>query len=62
MSVKSTDPDVFDTRVVDRLIKRGVITEKDYQKHLKSLPDMRANSMPITARLEHVDPSTLTGK
>lgn len=59
MSQKSTDPDVFDTRVVERLIKNGVIQEKDYDEYLKSLPDQKDNSVPVTAKLEHVDVKSL---
>jgi len=29
----------FDRRTVQRYITRGTITEKDYEKHLKALPD-----------------------
>ncbi len=32
---------LFDARVVERNIKRGVITRKDYEKHLKALPDVK---------------------
>ncbi len=36
-------PDVrlFDSRVVERNIKRGLITRKDYDKYLKSLGDAK---------------------
>ena len=30
----------FDVRIYDRYIKEGHITQKDYQKHIKSLPDV----------------------
>jgi hypothetical protein len=30
---------LYDTRTVERNIKRGLINRKDYEKHLKSLPD-----------------------
>ena len=33
------DPRLFDLRNVERNIKRGLTTRKDYEKHLKSLPD-----------------------
>ena len=62
MNKKSTDPDVFDTRVVERLIKNGVIQEKDYEEYLNSLPDQKANSVPVTATLEHVDVKSLIKK
>ena len=30
----------FDVRVSKRYIKEGEITQKDYEKHIKSLPDV----------------------
>ena len=33
------DPVLFDRRIVERNIKRGLVTRKDYEKFLKSLPD-----------------------
>jgi hypothetical protein len=33
------DPSLFDRRIVERNIKRGLITRKDYDKFLKSLSD-----------------------
>ena len=32
-------PTLFDRRIVERNIKRGLITRKDYEKYLKSLSD-----------------------
>ena len=52
---KATDADVFDKRVVSRLIQNGTITEADYKKHLKSLPDRAKDALPIEARLEETD-------
>jgi hypothetical protein len=31
---------LFDKRTVDRTIKKGLITRKDYEKHLKALEDV----------------------
>ena len=31
---------LFDRRTVERSIKKGIITRKDYEKHLKSLEDV----------------------
>ena len=33
------DLSLFDRRIVERNVKRGLITRKDYEKFLKSLPD-----------------------
>ena len=55
MSVKSTDADVFDKRVVSRLMKNGTITEKAYQDHLASLPDLTEQTTAIEAQIEPVE-------
>ena len=34
---------LFDARTVERNIKRGLITRKEYERFLKSLPDMADN-------------------
>jgi len=31
---------LFDKRTVERTIKKGLITRKDYEKHLKALEDV----------------------
>lgn len=31
---------LFDKRTVDRNIKKGLVTRKDYEKHLKTLDDV----------------------
>jgi hypothetical protein len=31
---------LFDRRTVERNIKKGILTRKDYEKHLKSLDDV----------------------
>jgi len=35
------NPRLFDRRVVERYIKKGTVTRKDYDKFLKALPDAR---------------------
>ena len=36
---EAPDARLFDRRIVERNIKRGLITRKDYEKFLKSRPD-----------------------
>ncbi len=36
---EAPSPALFDRRIVERNIKRGLITRKDYEKYLKSLAD-----------------------
>ena len=45
--MKNRDDFLYDVRVTDRHIKEGVITKKDYDKHLKSLPDVEDKSEPL---------------
>jgi hypothetical protein len=46
------NPRLFDRRVVERNIKKGLITRKDYEKHLKSLPDVGTNIAAPEERIE----------
>jgi hypothetical protein len=40
---EAPSPALFDRRIVERNIKRGLTTRKDYEKYLKSLPDVAGN-------------------
>jgi hypothetical protein len=42
----AADPHHYDTRIVERNIKRGLISRKDYDKFLKSLPDQKDKVRP----------------
>lgn len=45
MSTRDSDakpPRLFDVRTIERNIKKGLVTRKDYEKHLKSLEDAAA--------------------
>jgi hypothetical protein len=46
------NPRLFDRRVVERNIKKGLVTRKDYDKHLKSLADVAANIASPDERIE----------
>ncbi len=43
------EPRVWDVRTIDRRIRRGMTTRKDYDKHLKALPDVTDKSQAIVA-------------
>jgi hypothetical protein len=49
MSKDGIDPRLFDLRNVERNIKRGLITRKDYEKYLKSLEDAKDKIAPGSA-------------
>ncbi len=36
-----------DTRIVERNLKRGLVSRKDYEKQLKSLPDVKDKVKPV---------------
>jgi hypothetical protein len=37
---------LFDVRTIERSIKKGVVTRKDYEKHLKALADATEKVAP----------------
>lgn len=43
----SLDPKHTDKRTVERYIRLGVVDEKEYDKYLKSLPDLTENALPV---------------
>jgi hypothetical protein len=42
------EPRTFDSRIVERNVKRGLISRKDYEKFLKGLPDAKEKIKPPT--------------
>jgi hypothetical protein len=42
----------IDKRVAHRYLRKGVIEEKDFERHLKSLPDLAEQAMPVEALME----------
>ena len=45
----------YDRRVVDRYIEKGQIKDKDFQDHLKSLPDEEANATYVQMDLHDAE-------
>lgn len=43
---------LFDRRVVERNIKKGLTTRKDYERYLKSLEDRQGNILPPEERAD----------
>lgn len=41
-----------DKRVVHRYLRKGIVDEKDYEKHVKSLPDLAEKAAPVEASIE----------
>jgi hypothetical protein len=42
----------LDRRVAERLIKRGVLTREEWEKHLAELPDLSEQAEPVATRFE----------
>jgi len=42
----------LDRRVVERYIKKGLVDEKEYQRYLKSLPDLAEKSSKVDTEFE----------
>jgi hypothetical protein len=47
MNITKDDSRFWDVRTVDRRVRKGLINRKDYEKHLKSLPDVADKAQPI---------------
>ena len=45
--MKKKDDFLYDVRVSQRHIKEGIITQKDYDKHLSGLLDVEDKSEPL---------------
>jgi hypothetical protein len=51
----SHDNRILDKRVVHRYVRKGTVDEKDYEKHLKNLPDLADQAAPVEASIEGED-------
>ncbi len=45
--MKNKEDFLYDVRIVNRNIRDGAVSKKDYDKHIESLPDMEYNSEPL---------------
>ena len=52
MAKSEFDDRLFDLRVVEKNIRAGVITRKDYEKYLKSLEDEEDNALEVDTYLD----------
>lgn len=46
---------LIDKRVAQRYVRKGVLDDKDYEKHLKSLPDLAEQALTVEASIESED-------
>jgi hypothetical protein len=52
---KDMDPRLFDQRNLERNIKRGLFTRKEYEKYLKGLPDARDKAAKLVETVDDDD-------
>ena len=45
----------LDRRVVERYLKRGLLDEKEYARHLKALQDLAENAGSVETEVSSVD-------
>jgi hypothetical protein len=46
---------LFDKRVAIRYVRKGRLDEKEWEKHLKSLPDLADQAVPVESDLDDDD-------
>ena len=46
---------LVDRRTSARYLRKGVLDEKDYEKHIKGLPDLADRAAPVEASIEGED-------
>jgi len=45
----------IDKRVAQRYLRKGKLDEKDYERHLKALPDLADQAIPVESEFEDLD-------
>jgi hypothetical protein len=46
---------LVDRRTSPRYLRKGILDEKDYERYLKSLPDVADQAVPVEAAMEGED-------
>ncbi len=52
---EDNDRKLYDKRVAQRYIRKGQLDEKDYERHLKGLPDLADQAVPVESDLSPDD-------
>ena len=45
--MNSRDDKQLDVRTLERRLRRGIVNKKDFDKHLKALPDVGNKAVPV---------------
>jgi hypothetical protein len=48
----TTETRVLDKRVVARYLRKGKLDEREFERHLKSLPDLADQAVPVESEFE----------
>jgi hypothetical protein len=48
----SIDTRFLDKRVAPRYVRKGKLDEKEYERHLKALPDLEDQAVPVESEFE----------
>ncbi len=43
---------LVDKRVALRYLRKGIVDDKDFDKHIKNLPDLADDALPVEASME----------
>ena len=46
---------LVDKRVAQRYVRKNLLDEKEWERHLKALPDLAEQAVPIEATMTHVE-------
>lgn len=52
---ENIDPKYTDKRTIDRYLTKGMVDEKAWEKHLKSLPDLADKAAPVESTVAEDD-------
>lgn len=42
-----------DKRVAHRYLRKGIVDEKDFERYVKTLPDLADQAVPVESSMEH---------
>lgn len=51
----SNETKLIDKRVAHRYVRKGILDEKEWEKHIKTLPDLADKALPLEALMEGDD-------
>jgi hypothetical protein len=55
MTITRDDPRFWDVRTLERRLRKGQITKKDYEKYLKSIADAAEKQAPVELEERRAD-------